>query len=215
MIWAWMLAWVVTTPFGRPVVPLVKRIMARRSGSTRGSGTGSSVHLLDEEESNPSGIGQGTEQIGVSRRGDGDDRRRGVEHVLQLGCRVGETERDGDPAGPPDRPLDPDVVERRLDHEHDPGLVEVRLAIEEAGYRPLRSVEQIRVGVSPGLIGDGNPVRPLPEARSIKEMDSPIRCHLAPGADDDDVPVRVGDPRHPFAPRLIVRLLEDRSHQQP
>ena len=33
VIWAAMLAWVVTTPLGLPVAPLVSRIMARRYGA--------------------------------------------------------------------------------------------------------------------------------------------------------------------------------------
>ena len=65
LIWASMLAWVVTTPLGRPVVPLVNRIMARRLGIDLWQRHRVLGQLVDEEELDPSCLGQGAEQLGI------------------------------------------------------------------------------------------------------------------------------------------------------
>jgi len=55
-----------------------------------------------------------------------------ADHVLELGGRVRDGERDGDSTGPPDPPLDRDVVKARRNEKGDPGLREIVAPGEQA-----------------------------------------------------------------------------------
>jgi len=55
-----------------------------------------------------------------------------ADHILELCGRVRDGERDGDPAGPPDPPLDGDVVKARRGEKGNPGLREVVAPDEQA-----------------------------------------------------------------------------------
>ena len=122
------LCWLCTTPFGRPVVPLVYAIAAGANGSTSAAGTESGsaarscvAHVL---AGSPGSASSSVRSAGRSsrERGDGcrggavtdEHRRAGVgEQVLLLGR--GEAAVDADP--------DRAQVHRRQEEDHELGVV--------------------------------------------------------------------------------------------
>ncbi len=89
--------------------------------------------------------------------GGSDDRgHRGVvDHVLEFGCGVGETQRHGDPPGRPRAPLCGNEPKPRRRHDRHPGFVEVRGAVEEAPSDRCGAPHDIPVGVRPAVADDG------------------------------------------------------------
>ncbi len=121
-------------------------------------------HLPFEHEVDAPFLGQGPEQGGVSGGGHHAAGCGHIERMLQLWCRMGDSERDRNPTRAPDRPLGADIAIGGLDHEGHPGLIQVRRAREEMGSSLFRTGEQGGVGVAPLLIADGDTVSPRTRA---------------------------------------------------
>ena len=143
-----MLACVVTTPFGRPVVPDVYSVGAparvevreqpRGAGRQQGGGG---------EEGDASLPGRGSDalgQVGVHHHRLG---LRVVHDVGQLRCRMGHRHGYGDAACPPDSEVRGHPVPTRRDQQPDPGLVEVVASGQQAGGRHRGGRHQVVVGV--------------------------------------------------------------------
>src|SRR5206468_507371 len=80
------------------------------------------------------------------------------DHVLELCGRVRDGQRDRNPAGPPDPPLDRDVVKARRGEKRDPGLREVVAPGEQARGDAGRGVQQIAICEGAYSGDDGRPV---------------------------------------------------------
>ena len=87
-----------------------------------------------------------------------------ADHVLELGGRVGDGERNGDAAGPPDSPLDRHVVKAWTGEIGDPGLREVVPPGEQALGDACRGVEQVAIAERAFSGDDGRPVTVPPRA---------------------------------------------------
>ena len=128
-------------------------------------------------------------QHGLELLADDNGSRPGiVEDVGQLGCRVGQAERDRHPARPPYGPLPGDVAPPRGDHEADPGAGKVVAPIEEGsgsatGQSQQLVVRVIPIGVDHGhgsAVGGGTSGQ---RRRTGQGLDSdPLRRAESPGA---------------------------------
>jgi len=87
-----------------------------------------------------------------------------ADHVLELCGRVGDREWNGDAAGPPDPPLDRNVMKARRDEKGDPGLREVVAPGEQALGDARRGVEQIAITEGAFSGDDRRPVTVPPRA---------------------------------------------------
>src|SRR6059058_6085419 len=87
--WAHRLAWVVTTPFGLPVVPLVYKIMARRAAPTCGSTERPSAASASAVVRRRTAAGARTVSRRDANSGSDEDLDVGIlDHVLELWWRV-------------------------------------------------------------------------------------------------------------------------------
>src|SRR5207247_4238318 len=91
-------------------------------------------------------LSEGAEEIGVGWIRHHDAGIRVEDHILELGARMGDAERDRDSAGAPDRPLQDGVLESRWYEERHSPLVQIVRAVEQARRDARGGCEQLAVG---------------------------------------------------------------------